>query len=85
MALYHSQKRCHMINTYNNTIRLDGRLAGRYVMKWDFNPFYTGNPHKSLGANSEDPDEIPQNAAFHLGQHCLLRKKHSSGTEYIII
>ena len=24
-------------------------------------------------ANSEDPDETPQNAASHLGLHCLLR------------
>ena len=31
-------------------------------------------------ANSEDPDEMPQNVAFHLGLHCLLRFKCSSGT-----
>ena len=24
-------------------------------------------------ANSEDPDEMPHNAAFHQGPHCLLR------------
>ena len=24
-------------------------------------------------ANSEDPDEMLQNAAFHQGMHCLLR------------
>ena len=23
--------------------------------------------------NSEDPDEVPHYAAFHLGPHCLLR------------
>ena len=28
--------------------------------------------------NSEDPDEMPHNAAFHLGLHCLLRLKRSS-------
>ena len=26
-------------------------------------------------ANSEDPDEMPHNAAFHQVLHCLLRKK----------
>ena len=26
-------------------------------------------------ANSEDLDEMPHNAAFHQGQHCLLRQK----------
>ena len=29
---------------------------------------------------SEDPDEMPQNAAFHQGLHCLLRKIQLSGT-----
>ena len=28
--------------------------------------------------NSEDPDEMPNNAEFHQGLHWLLRKKHSS-------
>ena len=28
--------------------------------------------------NSEDPDEMPHNAAFHLGLHCLLRQKQTS-------
>ena len=32
-------------------------------------------------ANIEDPDEMQHNAAFHLGLHCLLRLKQSSGTE----
>ena len=27
-------------------------------------------------ANSEDPDEMQHNAAFHQVQHCLLRLKH---------
>ena len=31
--------------------------------------------------NSEDPDEIPHNAAFHQGLHYLLRLKQSLGTE----
>ena len=32
-------------------------------------------------ANSEDPDEMQQHAAFHQGLHCLLRLKQHSGTE----
>ena len=32
-------------------------------------------------ANSEDPDEMQHNAAFHLGLHCLLRLKQSLGTD----
>ena len=29
-------------------------------------------------ANSEDPNEMPHNAAFHQGLHCLLRQNLSS-------
>ena len=32
-------------------------------------------------ANSEDPDEMQHNAAFHQCLHCLLRLKYHSGTE----
>ena len=32
-------------------------------------------------ANSEDPVEMQNNAAFHQGLHCLLKLKQSSGTE----
>ena len=32
-------------------------------------------------ANSEDPDEMQHNAAFHQGLHCLLISKQSSRTE----
>ena len=31
--------------------------------------------------NSEDPDEMQYNAAFHLGLHCLLRFKQPPKTE----
>ena len=31
--------------------------------------------------NSEDPDVMQHNAAFHQGLHCLLRLKQPSGTE----
>ena len=32
-------------------------------------------------ANSEDPDEMPHNVAFHQGLHCLLRLNRSSEKE----
>ena len=32
-------------------------------------------------ANSEDPDEMLHNAAFHQGLHCLLRQSQSSEKE----
>ena len=32
-------------------------------------------------ANSENPDEMLQNAAFHQGLHCLLRQIRSSTKE----
>ena len=32
-------------------------------------------------ANSEDPDEMQHDAAFHQGLHCLLGLKQPSGTE----
>ena len=35
-------------------------------------------------ANSEDPDEMQHNAAFHQGLHCLLRQDQSSEKEYNI-
>ena len=36
-----------------------------------FNPLYMGNPKKGTFTNSEDPDGMPHNAAFHQGLHCL--------------
>ena len=35
----------------------------------------------STFANSEDPDEMPQNAAFHQDLHCLLTQNRSSEKE----
>ena len=32
-------------------------------------------------ANIEDPDEMPHNATFHQGLHCLLRQKRFSVNE----
>ena len=35
-------------------------------------------------ANSDDPDEMLQNAAFHLGLYCLEAKNNRCGQKYII-
>ena len=35
-------------------------------------------------ANSEDPDEMPHNAAFHQGLHCLPRQNRSSEVKYFL-
>ena len=48
------------------------------------NPSFTGNLFADFTANTEDPDEMPHYAAFHQGQHCLLRKEKKTitpGTE----
>ena len=53
------------------------------IFEW---PFYTGftvnlnllqteNPLNRNLVNSEDPDEMSQNAMFHQGLHCLLKTK----------
>ena len=39
------------------------------------NPLMTRYEETDTSANSEDPDEMPQNFAFHKGLHCLLRQK----------
>ena len=33
-------------------------------------------------ANSEDPDEMPHDVAFHQDLHCLLKQKQSSEKKY---
>ena len=44
-------------------------------------PFVYWKLLKGTLANSEDPDEMQQKAAFHQGLHCLLRLKHLLGAE----
>ena len=36
-----------------------------------FDPLYSKNPIMGTFANSEDPDEMQHNAAFHQRLHCL--------------
>ena len=42
---------------------------------------YTVNPLRGTLANSDNPHEMQHNAAFHMGPHCLLIIKQTSGTE----
>ena len=36
--------------------------------------------------NSEDPDEMPHNAAFHQGLHCLLKQiRFSEKIQYVLL
>ena len=46
-----------------------------------FNALLTRNPLTGTLANSEDPDEMPHDVAFHQGLHCLLRHNRSSEEE----
>ena len=45
------------------------------------NPLWTKKPLTGTLANSEDPDEMPLNAAFHQGLHSLLGQNQSSEKE----
>ena len=46
----------------------------RSQLVWIFNPLYSGNPLMRTFVNSEDPDEMQHNAAFHQGLHCKGKK-----------
>ena len=50
-------------------------------IKSSVNPSKIGNPLISTLANSEDPDEMPHNAAFCQGLHFLIRQNQSSEKE----
>ena len=45
----------------------------------------TGAPYTGVLGNSEDPDEMPHNAAFHQGLHCLLRQNRSQRKNIILV
>ena len=46
--------------------------------KFDSYPLYSGNPSAGTLTNSEDPDEMQHNAAFHQDLHCLLLFKENA-------
>ena len=47
-------------------------------------PLYTRNPKTGTLSKSQDLDEIPHEAVFHQGLHCLLNNRQGK-TNYIII
>ena len=51
---------------------------------FNINPLKTGRTHPDILTISEDPDEMPHNAAFHLGLHFLLRQNRSSRNNKMI-
>ena len=44
-----------------------------WALIFNFNPLYMGDLQMGTFTDSEDPDEMLHNAAFHQGLHCLLR------------
>ena len=48
-------------------------------------PLRIRNPKMGTLANSENPDEISHNAAFHQGLHCLLRKINLQGKNFFFL
>ena len=53
------------------------KFSSRYNMPAKFprggsRTFFSSKSKMGTLANSEDPDEMRQNVAFHLGLHCLL-------------
>ena len=58
-------------------IRIDVLLGLIWVQRLKLfasvNPLKTGNSIMGTLANSEDPDEMLHNVAFHQGLHCLLK------------
>ena len=58
-----------------NNIDLDQLKIHTFSLQnpYIFNSLYSGNPLTSTFANSEDPDIMQHNAAFHQGLHCLYR------------
>ena len=49
-----------------------------YTAQKEFNPFVNQKLLTGSLTNSEDPDEMLHNTAFHQGLHCLLRLERNS-------
>ena len=60
------------------TLTSSSDLLSSAQLNGSFNHLKTRNPKMGTSAISEDPDEMPHNAAFHQGLHCLLRQNQSS-------
>ena len=55
-----------------------------YAIKW-FNPINSIESLICSMANSEDPDEMLHNAAFHQGLNCLYDKNNLQKKKYIVL
>ena len=56
------------------------------AVEWDVkNQTKQKKPQNFVFTNSEDPDEMPHYAAFHLGLHCLPRYPFRGGFECELI
>ena len=49
----------------------------------EFNPLLTSDSLLRTLANSVDTGEMPHNAVFHQGLHCLLRRVHDNSSKTI--
>ena len=72
-----------VLNWLENSIHLNMAYLYIYTIKSTIAKYYvyslrTRNLLMGAMTNSEDPDEMPQNAAFHQGLHCLQQTKRSS-------
>ena len=63
---------------YNFTLKIFAYLpmCDSYLTVWR-----PETPKRVTLSNSEDPGEMPHNAAFHQGLHCLLRQNQYSAKE----
>ena len=62
--MFKASKRTQVLNSKKVSYTLNKRVD-------DFNPLYSRNP--LTFTNSEDPDEMKHDAAFHQDLHCLYR------------
>ena len=61
-------RRCKLKPKHSIVAQINSKA---YTFKDLMNPLNTGNPKMGTLANSEDPDEMQHNTAFHQGLHCF--------------
>ena len=71
-----SDQPVHLPNGMNAQCRLS--IHARIGLCFNINTLKTGKVNPDILTISEDPDEMPHNAAFHQGLHYLLRQNRSS-------
>ena len=71
-------KSCRAVNPEYRFYHCDAHVITVCIY---FYPLYSSDFYMHIFASSEDPDEMPHNAAFHQGLHCLLKQKQSSEKE----